>query len=165
LNGIVTTNATAYSPGPPIFDKDAGDLNYRVAAPHYIANGKDNFKGTYDLVMRSEVARCIYGFSNAPINASISIVSNDGSPQVATTVVSEKSGWLRLSAKNFEFSTPTVKVSLKQEQAAVTPKPPASNTTTQKSSAVKTSITCFKGKVSKKIVAVKPVCPKGYKQK
>jgi hypothetical protein len=157
LNGIVTTNATAYSPGPPVYDKNAGDLNYRVAAPHFVSNGTDAFKGTYDLVMRSEVARCIYGFSNAPIKASISIVSNDGAPQVATTVVNEKDGWLHLSANNFEFSSPTVKVSLKQEQVAATPSPAAI--------VKKLSITCVKGKTTKKVTGIKPLCPAGYKKK
>jgi hypothetical protein len=29
----------------------------------------------------------------------------------------------------------------------------------------KTTITCVKGKLTKKVTAVKPVCPKGYKMK
>jgi hypothetical protein len=29
----------------------------------------------------------------------------------------------------------------------------------------KTTITCIKGKLTKKVTAVKPVCPKGYKKK
>ena len=29
----------------------------------------------------------------------------------------------------------------------------------------KTTITCVKGKLTKKVTAVKPVCPKGYKKK
>jgi hypothetical protein len=29
----------------------------------------------------------------------------------------------------------------------------------------KTTITCVKGKLTKKVAAVKPVCPKGYKKK
>ena len=29
----------------------------------------------------------------------------------------------------------------------------------------KTTITCIKGKLVKKVTAVKPVCPKGYKKK
>jgi hypothetical protein len=33
------------------------------------------------------------------------------------------------------------------------------------SSAKKTTITCVKGKLTKKVIAVKPVCPKGYKKK
>ena len=29
----------------------------------------------------------------------------------------------------------------------------------------KTTITCLKGKLVKKVTAIKPVCPKGYKKK
>jgi hypothetical protein len=29
----------------------------------------------------------------------------------------------------------------------------------------KTTITCVKGKLTKKVTAIKPVCPKGYKKK
>lgn len=161
LNGIVTTNSTAYSPGPPAYDKIAGDLNYKVAAPHFLPNGKDSFKGTYDLLLISNAARCIYGFSNAPIKASISVISSDGSPQVATTVVSEKNGWLHLSAKNFEFSSPIVSVKLAQDEPAPTPTPNAS----AKPIVKVVTINCVKGKVTKKVSSANPKCPSGFKKK
>jgi hypothetical protein len=51
---------------------------------HYpLPDGKE-FKGMYNLVIKSDVARCIYGFSAAPVKATISIVSSDGTAQVAT---------------------------------------------------------------------------------
>ena len=172
LTGIVTTDATAYSPGPPAFDKSAGNLNYQVAAPHFVPNGTDTFKGTYDLLMQSSVARCIYGFSNAPIKASVSVISSTGTPQVATTVVSEKNGWLHLSANGFEFSSPTVTVNLQQDQVVV-PAPvettaPAPIQTTapapiQQKVVAKQALTCVKGKIVKKFNATK--CPAGYKKK
>jgi hypothetical protein len=160
ITGIVTTNSTQYSAGPPSFNKADGTLNYQVASPHYGTTG-DVFKGSYDLVMRSEVARCIYGFSKAPINATLSITSADGSPQVATTVIGERDGWLYLRAKNFEFSAPTIKAKLTQDVPAKeeTPAAPA------KPAASKTTITCVKGKTSKKITAVKPTCPSGFKKR
>jgi len=159
LNGIVTTNATSYAPGPPVYDKNQGDLNYQVAAPHF-AKRDVLFKGLYDLVMRANVARCVYGFSNAPIKASVSVISASGAPQVATTVVGEKDGWLHLSARGFEFSAPTVKVNLSQEAEA-----PAIMTTPQKVAPKKIFITCQKGKVSKTISGSAPKCPTGYKKK
>lgn len=170
LNGIVTTNSTVYSPGPPEFDKTQGNLNYRVAAPHFLPNGTETFKGTYDLVMQSPVARCIYGFSDAPVKGTVSVISASGDPQVATTIVVERNGWLRLSASNFEFSSPTVSVSLSQDVAAVAPtvKQPsttpsvATNPPKAKSSV---TITCIKGKMIKKMSGIKPTCPTGYKQK
>jgi len=54
-------------------------------------------------------------------------------------------------------------VKLTQEAA---PKPTPSPVATVKPiAAKKTSITCVKGKTSKKVTAVNPVCPKGYKKK
>jgi hypothetical protein len=140
-------------------------LVYKVAAPHYSSNG-DVFKGRYNLTMRSDIARCVYGFSKAPIKAELSIVSADGSPQLATTVLGEKNGWVFLSAANFEFSAPVIKAKLTQEVAVEpTPTPTPTATATPKPSPKKTTITCVKGKSTKKVTAVKPVCPSGYKVK
>ncbi len=159
LNGIVTTNSTVYSPGPPTFDKEAGNLNYQVAAPHFTSAG-DVFLGSYDLVMRSSVARCVYGFSKAPIKATISVVSAKGSPEIATTIVNEKDGWLHLSANGFEFSSPTVAVNLSQDVPAPVAAPVAAPKTT-----AKRTIKCMKGKTTKVVTAIKPACPKGYTKK
>jgi hypothetical protein len=146
LTGMVTTNAGMYISGPPSFNSATQSLDYKVAAPHYDNNGKENI-GTYNLVLSSEAARCIYGFTKAPISATVSIVSSDGTAQVATTLVREKDGWLYLSAAGYGYSSPTVRVSLTQAKAK------------------KTTITCVKGKVSKKVSAVNPKCPAGYKKK
>ena len=155
LAGLVTTNATIYDGSIPAFDSSEGALNYKVAAPHFAADGSE-FSGTYDLIMSSSVARCIYNFTSAPISASVSITTSDGGVQkVATTVLNERNGWLHLGAYGFGFSAPTLKVKL--TQAAPTP--------TAKPVAKKITITCVKGKSVKKVTAVKPKCPAGYKKK
>jgi hypothetical protein len=164
VTGIVTTNSTQYSAGPPTLDAAEGTLNYVVAAPHFDSQGKV-FKGSYDLVMRSDVARCVYGFSKAPINATISITSSDGTPQVASTLIGERKGWLYLQAKNFEFSAPVIKAKLTQE-VVVEPTPtPAATATSKPAVAKKTTITCVKGKSVKKVTSIAPKCPAGYKKK
>ena len=157
IKGIVTTNSTSYSEGPPSFTD--GSLNYKVASAHFNPDGTE-FKGTYNLVMRSDVARCLYRFSAAPLEARISVVNESGENAVATTVVGEKAGWLSLAAYNFGFSSPQVKVQLTQA-AEPTPTPSA----TAKTVAKKITITCIKGKVTKKVTAVNPKCPTGYKKK
>jgi len=161
--GVVSTNAAQYIDGPPTFDKAEGLLDYKVAAPHLTSTG-DIFKGTYDLVMSSAVARCLYGFSQAPVGATISIVSETGEPNIATTLVREKDGFLNLAAYNFTFSSPTVRVKLTQEAVAPSPSPSASASAAPVV-AKKTSITCVKGKTTKKVTAVNPKCPIGYKKK
>ena len=154
LNGIVTTNSNFFLSGPPVFNNEEQTLDYKVASPHFLPNG-DVFKGIYNLVIRSDVARCLYGFSKAPVSAKISIVSADGTAQAATTVLGEKDGWMYLSAAGFTFSSPTLRVKFTQEAPAPTASP------TPKTSI---SITCQKGKVKKKVVGNAPKCPLGYKK-
>lgn len=174
LAGFVTTNSTTYTATPPIYNEQTGTLDYKVASPHFLPDGKV-FEGKYNLYIDSKVARCIYKFSNAPISASVSITTADGGQQsVSTTVVSEQSGWLHLSAVGFTFSSPTLKVKLTQDPNAVavqTPEvTPTATATTQAvkpiaASPKKVVITCVKGKVIKKVAAVSPKCPSGYKKK
>jgi len=159
LLGIVTTNALVYSPSAPEF-KD-GALNYKVAGLHVMEDGKTLTRGSYDLAIRSSVARCVYGFSSAPFQASVSVINADGSEQIiGTETVREdaKREWLFLSAKNFTFSMPTIRVKLTQEKAAVNAPTPVKQVATK-------SITCVKGKMVKKVTAASPKCPAGYKKK
>jgi hypothetical protein len=51
------------------------------------------------------------------------------------------------------------------ETPVPTPTPSATVVATVKPAAKKTTITCVKGKTSKKVTAVKPKCPAGYKKK
>jgi len=151
LAGIVTTNAAEYLDGPPTFNKSEGTLDYKVAATHFEPDGKTVFRGTYDLIMSSTVARCIYGFSNAPISATVSITSDSAESSVATTQVSERSGWFTLNAYNFTYSSPTIRVKLSGTPIALI-----------KPVAVK-KITCTKGKSIKVFAGTK--CPAGFKKK
>jgi hypothetical protein len=163
--GIVTTNAMVYSAGPPSFNKETGALDYKVLSPHFDSSGNEN-SGTYDLVLRSDFARCIYGFSNAPIRAEISIVGASGEDKVATTVINEKDGWMYLSAKGFTFSSPTIRVKMSQEKVveAAAPSTQASNAV-KPAPVAKKSITCVKGKTTKKVVSANPKCPVGWKKR
>lgn len=160
LAGIVTTNATMYLPGPPTFNKADGILDYKVVAPHFTRSG-DVFLGTYNLSINSKVARCIYGFTNAPISATVSIASSDGNARVATTTVSERNGFLNLAAYGFEFSDPTISVKITGEKLSTV----APVAVAKPSIAKKVTITCIKGKTMKKVTATAPKCPAGYKKK
>jgi hypothetical protein len=144
LLGLVTTNATLFEPGAPKFTQ--GSLNYTVSGLHFMPDGKTESLGSYDLVMRSDTARCLYGFSNAPLSATVSVTGGT-SKNVATTVVSEKNGWLKMAAYGFTFSKKTIKVKITK--------------------AKKTTITCVavsNGKI-RKVTAVNPVCAKGFVKK
>jgi len=183
LHGMVVTNAPIFETGPPVF-KD-GSLNYKVAGVHTNVDGSI-FQGRYTYIVRSDTARCYYGFSDAPIVASVEVVSADNSAQIATVLVSENksTGFIKLQADNFTFSSPTIKVKLVQDKPLVAVKEvspvvpekvvpkqeaAATNTTTAAPVEVKKivikSISCAKGKIIRKISGTNPKCPAGFKKK
>jgi len=143
--GIVTTNAMVYDGGVPKFSR--GFLNYRVAGLHYESDGVTEVIGSYDLVMRSEVARCLYGFSRAPVSATITI-AGEGDRSIATTIVGERNGWLKLAAYGFTFSQKTIQVRLTQPK--------------------RTTITCVSNTSptrTTKVSGTNPKCPTGFKKR
>jgi hypothetical protein len=142
VGGVVTTNAMVYNLGTPVVSN--GEMIYLIGSTHLNVLGVEN-RGTYDLVMRSDIARCLYGLKPTPLRAEISVVSDSGQKQIATTSFGEKNGWLHVGAYNFTFSTPKIKLKLTQATK-------------------KTTIKCVKGKVMKSVSGEKPVCPTGYKK-
>jgi hypothetical protein len=123
VQGIVSTNAMVYDGFAPQFV--GGFLKYRVAGLHYEADGKTEVIGTYNLVMRSDTARCLYGFGSAPVSATVQVFGAAGEEKVATTIVREKDGWLSLAANGFTFSEKDIRVKITQDSspAVVAPKP------------------------------------------
>ena len=155
LAGLIFTNASVFSAGAPTFDSATGSLDYKVAAPHFKPDGIETTTGSYDLVLNSEVARCIYGFTKAPVSATISIENSGGDNKLATTSVTEKDGFLRLAAYGFGFSSPKIKIKLTQDKAVESAG--VSKTTT----AIK-KITCKSGSKTRTVSGESPKCPTGW---
>ena len=167
LVGVVSTNATQYLSGPPNYNESTNELEYKVAAPHLTPAG-EVFRGTYDLSLRSSVAKCLYGITGTAFKVSISVVSAGGELIDASSTVTEKDGWFYFSARGFTFSAPTIKVKLVPEvekTADSTTKDVVSSPTPKQSVAQKKTITCVKAKSSKKITGINPKCPLGFRKK
>jgi hypothetical protein len=162
VSGYVSTNATAYSSGPPSFNVSERSLDYRVASTHFNTDGSLN-KGNYSLVLKSQVAKCIYGFNSSPVSATISVISEAGTSVVTSTTLQSNSEWIKLKTDNFTFSAPTLRVKLEAEPRQLPVNPSAEKPTTMLKK--KSTITCLKGKFTKKVTAVNPKCPTGYKKK
>lgn len=167
VQGVVATNASAYEATAPTYDKATGTLNYRVAAPHFAPDGKTENIGTYGLSMSTSLIKCMYGVDQLPSSASIAITSSDGKERVSTVALQQVGNWVHLSAENFTFSSPTLKIKLNQSSTAATTLTNTSTTTTApaKSTAPKLSITCVKGKVVKKVTGLAPKCPAGFRKR
>ena len=113
IQGLINTNAMVYQSLVPEFKN--GFLDYQVMGVHYNPDGEE-FRGEYDLIMRSDAARCLYRLSKAPVSGTVTVVDAKGKTEVSTTTLGESKGWLRLSAKNFTFSKKTIKIKLKQKR-------------------------------------------------
>jgi hypothetical protein len=146
LLGIVATNATAYQSQPPQYAN--GFLNFKVSGMHYLPDGTTESVGRYDLVMRSDIARCIYGFRNAPVSASVTVLDENGQTEVATTTFGERNGWIKLSANGFTFSEKTVRVKLTQPRRSTI-----------------TCATTTKPVKVRKVTGINPTCPPGFRKR
>ena len=159
IHGVISTNAMAYTWNPPEL-KD-GSLNYKVAGAHTDLDGSI-YKGNYTLSMNVDSAKCMYGFKTIPAKATVSVVSADGTTQdIATEALNVSNNWMNLSANNFTFSAPTIKIKLSQSTTSGT----ASTTKPAATSAQKGSIICVKGTSVMKIAGANSKCPVGYKKK
>ena len=183
IQGVVTTNASAYEATAPKYNKENGTLEYRVAAPHFAPDGKTENIGTYGLAMSITLLKCLYGITNVPTSASVSITTNAGVERVATVALNQIGKWVFLNAENFTFSSPTLRIKLNQTSSAATPstgtaevkkESPAPEVKDDKevaaakpaaATAKKITITCAKGKLIKKLSGTNPKCPAGFKKK
>jgi len=183
IQGVVTTNASAYEATAPKYNKENGTLEYRVAAPHFAADGKTENIGTYGLAMSVTLLQCLYGITNVPTSASVSITTSAGAERVSTVALRQLGNWVFLSAENFTYSSPTLRIKLNQTSSAtsqstgtgeVKKDPPAAEVKEVKEVAAakpaapvakKITITCAKGKLIKKVSGTTPKCPTGFKKK
>jgi hypothetical protein len=139
--GVVATNALTYSLDP-VFST-GGRINYSVSSLHFDVDGMTPNYGYYRMQLNSSVARCYYGFTNAPVMATISVLDVDGNSKTSTTSFREANGSLYFTAADFTYSAPTVRIVLTQPK----------------------TITCVKvsnKKVLKKVTGTSPKCPAGY---
>lgn len=143
--GLVTTNAMAFDGGVPEFND--GMLKYNMAGLHYLPDGKTEALGTYDLAIKSDVARCLYGYGSAPISAAISVVGEGEEQKVAVTQVRERDGWLTLSAKGFTYSQNEVRAVVTQPQMRTLSDHPGRATalTTRQKTEIRSVLTKSKG--------------------
>lgn len=151
--GMLSTNALVYDAYPPkIFDNE---LTYRVASPHLNSKNEVNL-GVFELQLSTKVMKCLYNFNDSPLQVTVSVVEDNGEKQIATSSWSESAGVFRINLTGFHYSAPEIKLRFSQSDLPASP-------VAEKVKSKKT-ITCLKGKITKKVTAVSPKCPSGYKK-
>lgn len=139
------------------FDRESQQIVVKVGNAHFDEFGIE-IQGWMELKVKGTRARDWWGIDPAIAAgyAKVEISYQDGTSKIATVTAKydAKNDWINLRAYGFTYSTPQLAISFKEPaQAAkvVAPK--------------KTTITCIKGKTTKKVTAVKPKCPSGYKKR
>ena len=158
IAGIISSNATAVETTPPTLDKATQTLKYRVAAPHLKQNGDLN-SGFYRLQLNPQVAKCIWGENLLGAKAEVSIINDDGEVQVTTSTFLFNNEAAIFEVSGFHYSAGSINIKLLVPSAAKPNSRPAA--TSSKTG----TITCVKGKLTKKVTEIKPKCPTGYKKK
>jgi hypothetical protein len=110
-----------YSKGPPTYNSTTQTLDYRVAAPHFKRDGVTPFLGEYHLLVREDVAKCLYGFSGSAVTSDVDVLGEDGAAKSAQTSITKVGDYYHFSATGFTFSAPTIKAKLQGVQAAAAP--------------------------------------------
>jgi len=140
----------------PVWSEEDKAFTWRAAAPHFAPDGVTVNKGFYKAVIPVADAALLWGMTNPNDAASaleISLTTEEGGTAAFLKNISVKNGRIIIDVSGFEYSRPKLKIGIKKGY-----KPAAKILN-------KTTITCVKGKAVKKITAVKPACPAGYKKK
>ena len=135
----------------------------------------DLITGWVEASIRGDMIRKVFKLEPKSMNeAIIEVISSDGTPQTATysTKYFSTSDTVEIRGYGYHYSTNTIRIRF-QSPVSVAPSEPAQVSTavvapvkaSAKSVTKQVTITCVKGKVTKKVVGVKPVCPAGYKKK
>jgi hypothetical protein len=166
IAGLISTNATAAETTPPTLDKATQTLKYRVAAPHLKENGSTN-NGFYRLQLNPQIAKCIWGENLLGAKAEISIVNDSGEVQVTTSTFTFNNDAAIFEISGFHYSSGTI--NMKLVMPALTKTDGSKLPTDSKSNPVaapkRVTISCIKGKTTKKVTAIQPKCPSGYRKK
>jgi hypothetical protein len=140
----------------PVWNNEAKEFTWQAAAPHFAPDGVTVNKGFYKAVIPVNDAKLLWGLENpndAATALEVSVTTEAGGSSAALKSISVKNGKIIIDVSGFSYSRPKLKIAMKKGWKPST------------AMLNKTTITCVMGKTVKKITAVKPSCPKGYKKK
>jgi hypothetical protein len=163
----VTTNAIYQE--VPKWNPATESIDLKLWASHLKRDGSLN-RGFYELNISDALAKCFWGIDVSTSTKARVIISYPGSNEeavVETVITAFKNGIFQVQATNFTFSSPTIKTKILQQTSSIetTSATPIVKPMPKATALKKTTITCVKGKTVKKVTALAPKCPAGYKKK
>lgn len=134
------------------WDPKLRQIIVQVGSVHFDVDGKV-IDGWLELKVSGNRARTWWGLNpeEAAGYAKVEITYQDGTKKIATVAsqYDKKNDWINLRAYGFTYSQPTLAISFKKPATQTKP----------------TTITCVKGKATKKVTGANPKCPSGFTKK
>lgn len=140
----------------PVWNNESKEFTWVAAAPHFAPDGTTPNVGFYKAIIPAADAKLLWGLENpndAAKALSVQVTSTEYGNSNAVATIGVRNNKIFIDISGFGYSRATLKIAVKKGWK------PAQTMLN------KTTITCVMGVSVKKITAVKPTCPKGYKKK
>jgi hypothetical protein len=164
LGGVLVVSNAMHSVDP-VWDPATESIKVRLETPHFAPDGDVNL-GYLEIRVPRRSAICMWGLDlDGSIKASVSITYEDGStPSVATVVGKRVENDYLIITSGFHFSSPNIAIKITQGAATPSASPtPARKVVSAKK--IRVTISCIKGKTTRKVSGFTPTCPKGFSLK
>jgi hypothetical protein len=166
--GGLSVVSNAFTMSAPTWNSRSKSIEVQLAATHVRTDGKLN-EGYLEVRVPLKMAECMWGIElRDKVQAKFALTYDDGAPDEILTVVGgiHQSDYVLISA-GFHYSSPRVSIKLDSTPLAESVLLEAQTQQVQSKTKLST-ITCVNQKnkvLTKKITAVGPKCPTGYKKK
>lgn len=124
INQPILVSSNALELAMPQWKSRLGRLDLNMAAAHYWADGKTEWRGHYETRIPESTARCLWGIDPRLTNrVTVQVFSEDGQEKAATTAIAFDGEAVSINAYDFTFSSNIVsaKVNVKVGQRCTTP--------------------------------------------
>ena len=161
-NDIIVLSDGLCKLSSPVWNAADKSFVFTAAAPHFDVDGTTVIRGFYRAYIPFNDAKVLWGLENPndaakALELSVTTDEATGEQIVENANIAAKNGIISIEYEGFKYSQPKLSVKMKKSY-----KPAASVVTPAKKPAKKT-ITCVKGKITKKVTTA--ACPAGYKKK
>lgn len=160
-NDIIVLSDGLCKLSSPVWNAETKSFVFTAAAPHFDVDGTTVNRGFYRAYIPFNDAKVLWGLENPndaakALELSVTTEGTTGEQVVESANIAAKNGVISIEYEGFQYSQPKLSVKMKKGY-----KPTASAAV--KTPAKKKTITCVKGKITKKVTTA--ACPAGYKKK
>ena len=115
--GFPLISGNQWGSGTPTWNPRTQEMDLQMSAPHLDGAGKA-FRGHYEAFIPADFARCLWQADPKRLQSrlTVEVTAEDGEEKAASTSIAYRNGGVRIVARNFTFSSPTITVKPKKKQ-------------------------------------------------